>query len=243
MIESGGSIDELPGSVEGLVLAQIDRLPARDRTRLRLPLRPGHELRRGAGGPAARGGGTGGRPRRLARAGKVPRPRGTGRSALPQRADPRRGLREPAVPPSPRAACAGRCDDRAGRGSRRRRRGRAPGVPLPALRRRGQGLAVRAHRGGARDGALCERRSPRLLPAGARGGAPAARRGPGRAGLCGRGARRRAHASGRVRRCRRRVSDRATQARDGAGRRRHACWRRRPGRPIVRDGTRWRCGR
>ena len=35
VIESGGSVEELPGSVEGLVMAQIDRLPPRDRTRLR----------------------------------------------------------------------------------------------------------------------------------------------------------------------------------------------------------------
>ena len=33
--ESGGNVDELPSSVEGLVMAQIDRLPPRDRTRLR----------------------------------------------------------------------------------------------------------------------------------------------------------------------------------------------------------------
>ena len=35
VIEAGGSVEELPGSVEGLVMAQIDRLPPRDRTRLR----------------------------------------------------------------------------------------------------------------------------------------------------------------------------------------------------------------
>jgi class 3 adenylate cyclase/tetratricopeptide (TPR) repeat protein len=35
LIESGGSVEELPGSVEGLVMAQIDRLPPRERTRLR----------------------------------------------------------------------------------------------------------------------------------------------------------------------------------------------------------------
>jgi class 3 adenylate cyclase/tetratricopeptide (TPR) repeat protein len=35
LVESGGSVDELPGSVEALVMAQIDRLPPRERTRLR----------------------------------------------------------------------------------------------------------------------------------------------------------------------------------------------------------------
>ena len=29
VMESGGSVEELPGSVEGLVMAQIDRLPPR----------------------------------------------------------------------------------------------------------------------------------------------------------------------------------------------------------------------
>jgi class 3 adenylate cyclase/tetratricopeptide (TPR) repeat protein len=35
VIRSGGSIDELPGSIEGVVMAQIDRLPPKDRARLR----------------------------------------------------------------------------------------------------------------------------------------------------------------------------------------------------------------
>jgi class 3 adenylate cyclase/tetratricopeptide (TPR) repeat protein len=35
VIRSGGAVDQLPGSVEGLVMAQIDRLPPRERRRLR----------------------------------------------------------------------------------------------------------------------------------------------------------------------------------------------------------------